>query len=368
MNKVLGVINLMNENQFLKDLTNHRCLASTPFGGRYRLIDFTLSNFINADITQVAVFAKEKYRSIMDHLGSGKEWDLDRHTGGLYILPPVHPAEVMKGDLQQFYDHLEFFERTSANTVIISPGQHVCKIDFNDVIAEHERKKADITVVYKDYEGSPVRKPIYHKCYVDGEGNISDIELYMSARPGDHVCLETYVIDKSLLIELIKKSIENDEYDFLKDVLKANLNNLYVSGYAFEGVMPFIHSIESYHAGNMTLLNPEVMQSFFYDKWDIFTKIKHEAPAKYSKSSKVTQSLIANGCDIKGTVENSIIFRGVKIKKGAVVKNSIVMQKCEIDEGAYVENAIMDKQVKITKEKSVVGNGLPRVVKKTEII
>jgi glucose-1-phosphate adenylyltransferase len=190
----------------------------------------------------------------------------------------------------------------------------------------------------------------------------------MSPRHGDHVCLETYVIDKNLLIDLIKKSVENDEYDFLKDALKANLNNVYVSGYAFDGMLPFIHSIDSFHAANMAFLNPEVMQSFFYDKWDIFTKIKNQAPAKYSLSSHVTHSLIANGCDIQGTVENSIIFRGVKVKKGAVVKNSIIMQKGEIEEAAYVENVISDKQVKITKDKVVIGRDKPKVIKKTTII
>lgn len=368
MDKVLGVVNLMNEPQFLKDLTNQRCLASTPFGGRYRLIDFTLSNLIHADITKVAVFVKEKYRSLMDHLGSGKEWDLDHHSGGLYILPPIHPGDEMKGDLQQFSDHLEFFERSSAKTVIISPGNQVCKMDFNEIVTEHRRKKADITVVYKDYDGDPVRKPIYHKCYVDAAGDISDIELYTSPRPGDHVSLETYVIDKQLLIDLIKKSIENDEYDFLKDALKANLNNIYVTGYEFKGLMPFVHSLDTFHSANMAFLKPEVLQSFFYETWDIYTKVKHEAPAKYTASSRVTGSLIANGCEIEGIVENSIIFRGVKVKEGAVVKNSIIMQKGEIEAGAHLENVIADKQVRITENQVVVGGMQPKVLKKSEVI
>ena len=368
MDSVLGVINLMNENPFLKELTNHRCLASVPFAGRYRLIDFTLSNFIHANISQVAVFAKEKYRSLMDHLGSGKEWDLDRNTGGLYILPPIHPDEKIKGDLQQFYDHIEFFRRSSADTVIITPGHHVCKIDFNHVIKEHRESRADITVIYKEYQGDPVLKPIYHKCLVDANGMISDIELYTSPRCGEAVSIETFVINKQLLISLILQCIENHEYDFLKDIVKSNLHHIKVKGYHFTGDMPFIHSIDSYFSSNMAFLNPKILHSFFYNDWDIYTKVKHEAPVKYGKDANVSNSLLANGCTIEGIVENSIIFRGVNIGKGAVVKNSIIMQKGDIEEGAYVENVVADKQVTITKHSVVVGYDQPKVIHKAKLI
>ncbi|OIK12691.1 glucose-1-phosphate adenylyltransferase subunit GlgD [Bacillus sp. MUM 13] len=368
MDNVLGIINLINEKRYLKELTSYREFAAVPFAGRYRLIDFTLSNFIHAQISQVAVFTKDNTRSIMDHLGSGKEWDLDRRSGGLFILPPVHPDVQIKGDLQEFYNHLEFFERTSADTVIISPGHHVSKIDFNEILEEHKRNNADITVVYKDYDGEPVQKLVYHTCSVDFEDNILDLELFTSPQSGDHVCLETFVIDKAILIDLIKKCVENDEFDLLKDAVKANLNKLCVKGYHFKGEMPFIHSLETFHQSNMEFLNPEKIRSYFYDSWDVYTKVKHEAPAKYSNTSSVSHSLIANGCDIEGTVENSIIFRGVKVKKGAYVKNSIIMQKGEIEEGAHVENVITDKQVRITKDKMLIGESQPRVVKKAETI
>ncbi|SDM58819.1 glucose-1-phosphate adenylyltransferase [Psychrobacillus sp. OK028] len=368
MKNVLGVINLVNERPILKELTHHRCLASIPFGGRYRMIDFTMSNFMNVSISKVAIFTKDKYRSLMDHLGSGKEWDLDHRSQGLFILPSIHPDEKIKGDLQQFYDHLEFFQRATADTVIIAPGHHICKIDFNDVIKEHESSEADITVLYKDYDGVQVKRPIYHQCSLDTNGEVRDINLYMSPKIGDHVCLETYVIKKQLLIELIKNCIEYDEYDFLKDIVKANLTNLKVRGYQFTGYMPFIHSLETYHASNMEFLNPEILQTFFYDSWEVFTKIKHEAPAEFTNSSKVSNSLIANGCIIEGTVENSIIFRGVKVKKGAVVKNSIIMQKGDIEEGAHVENVITDKQVIITRDQIITARNKPMVIRKEEVV
>jgi glucose-1-phosphate adenylyltransferase len=368
MENVMGVVNLINEKPFLKELTQHRGLASVPFAGRYRLIDFTLSNFVHANITKVAVFTKEKYRSVMDHIGSGKEWDLDRSIGGLFFLPPIHPDEKMQGDLQQFYDHLELFRRSSEDTVLISPGHHVCKMDYNEIVDYHRKSGADITMVYKDYEGKPVEKLVYHTCQVDENENITDIGLYTSPKEGDHVSLETFVIDKQLLIDLILQCRANDEYDFLKDALKAHLNTFKVKGFHFKGRLPFIHSVESYYESNMEFLNPEVLRSAFNEKWNVYTKKKHEAPAKYSASSSVSNSLVANGCDIQGIVENSIIFRGVKVKKGAVVKNSIIMQKGEIEEGAYVENVITDKQVKITKDKMIIGHSQPEVIRKEEII
>lgn len=368
MRNVLGVINLVNERPILKELTHHRCLASVPFGGRYRMIDFTMSNFMNVSVSKVAIFTKDKYRSLMDHLGSGKEWDLDHRSQGLFILPSIHPDEKIKGDIQQFYDHLEFFQRATADTVIIAPGHHICKIDFNEVIKEHENNEADITVLYKDFDGKPVNRPLYHQLSVDSNGVVRDINLYTSPGKGDHICLETYVIKKQLLIDLIKNCIEYEEYDFLKDVVKANLKELNVLGYHFTGHMPFIHSLETYHTSSMEFLNPEILRNYFYDSWEVYTKIKHEAPAEYAMSSNVSNSLIANGCIIEGTVENSIIFRGVKVRKGAVVKNSIIMQKGDIEEGAQVENIITDKQVIITKGQTITARKKPTVIKKEEVV
>lgn len=368
MDNVLGIINLINEKQYLKELTAHRNVASVPFAGRYRLIDFTMSNFIHSNISLVGVFPKERYLSVMDHLGSGKEWNMDRRTGGLYILPPVHPYESVMGDMKQFHDHLSFFKRANADTVIITPGHHVCKMDYTEIVDFHRNSGADITVVYKDFSDGVVEKPIYHKCQVNEEGNISDISLYNVPKQGDHISLETYVISKSLLVDLIQKCVANEEYDFLKDAVKANLHQLHVKGFHFTGELPFIHSIESFHASNMKFLNPTVLQSFFKEDWSIFTKINNEAPAKYCANSKVSNSLIANGCDIEGTVENSILFRGVKVGKGAVIKNSIIMQKGVIEEGALVENIITDKEVIITKDQVVVGKQKPKVIKKAEVI
>lgn len=369
MTNVLGVINLINEKPILKELTLHRCLASVPFGGRYRFIDFVLSNFIHAEISQVAVFTKDNGRSVLDHLGSGKEWDLDRHNGGLFILPSVSDDAKLRGDIQGFYDHREFFERTSADLVIISPGHQVSKLDVAALLEFHEKTQADITIVYREYDGDPIQKPNYHQVTVDKKGNILDIDMFTAPQKGDCVCLETYVLPKSLLMDLIQTCYENGEVDFLKDAIKANVHKYNIKAFNHKGNMIFIHSMNSFHAANMALLNPDTIRAFFYEDWEVYTKIKHEPPTKYGQAARVTNSFIANGCDIEGTVENSIIFRGVKIKKGAVVKNSIVMQKTEVEDDAVLENVIADKQVAVTQHKVVVGTpSHPKVLRKKEII
>lgn len=368
MENVLGIINLINETHYLKGLTAHRNVASVPFAGRYRLIDFTLSNFKNAGITLVGVFPKERYLSVRDHLVAGKEWNMDRRNGGIYILLPINPYESVVGDIKQFHDHKGFFQRANADTVIITPGHHVCKMDYNEIIDFHQQSGADVTFVFKDFPNSAVEKPIYHTCLMNNEGKVTDINLYHIPHEGDHVSLETYVIRKSTFIDLISKCAFHDEYDFLKDAIKANLHHLKVKGFHFTGDLPFIHSIKSFHASNMIFLNPNVQKNFLSEDWSISTKVKYEAPAKYSKTANVYNSFIANGCNIEGTVENSILFRGVKVRKGAVVKNSIIMEKGEIEEGAFVENVITDKEVKISNEKVVIGKRQPIVINKALII
>ncbi len=368
MKQVMGVINLGYEKEFLKEVTNHRCLSSVPFGGRYRLIDFALSNMVNAGIFNVAVFTRRKYRALLDHLGSGKEWDLDRQRDGLFILPPTDTAGEYKGDIQHFNENLAYFKRSTADYVIVTTGNLVWNIDYNEVFAHHIRTSADITMIYKGYDGDTIDEPIYHTIEMNSNGRVEGIVLETFPVHGDNVFLDTYVIKKSLLVELISSGGDNDRYDSLNDSIKDHLEKLNVQSFRFEGYMPFIHSIQSYFNHNMDLLDPMIAQQLFFNKRYIYTKVKHGPPAKYLEASNVTQSLVANGCVIEGTVENSILFRDVIVRKGATVRNSIIMQKGEIGEGAIVENAIFDKDVKISKDCIVIGEIGPIVVSKSTVL
>ncbi|WP_377889096.1 glucose-1-phosphate adenylyltransferase subunit GlgD [Alkalihalobacillus sp. R86527] len=368
MKKVVGVINLVDEKNELSELTSHRSFASVPFAGRYRLIDFSLSSMTNAGINTVAVFTKEKYRSLLDHLGSGKEWDLDRHQGGLFFQPPASEERVTNGDIRSFHENLSFFKRSLSNYVVVTNGKLVWNVDFNQVIEEHEEVGADITLVYKPCDDPYVSGNTYNVLYTNEDNRVERLNLNVEPLPGDDVYLNTFVMKSSLLISIVEESMETGKYKSINEAVASSLDRYHVHGCHFGGYVSFIDNVESYYRYSMELLDPNVTQELFYNKGPIYTKVKHEAPAKYDESSTVANSLIANGCTISGTVENSILFRGIRVGKGAIIRNSIIMQKCEIGEGAVVENVILDKDVSVSPHEKVTSEDEPRVIAKSTVL
>ncbi|WP_273837198.1 glucose-1-phosphate adenylyltransferase subunit GlgD [Guptibacillus sedimenti] len=368
MKKVVGVINLVDEKNTLSELTNHRSFASVPFAGRYRLIDFSLSNLTNAGVNTVAVFTREKYRSLFDHLGSGREWDLDRHQGGLFFQPPADEERRNSGDIHSFYENLSFFKRSLSHYVLVTNGQLVWNVDFDQIIDEHEAENADITVVYKPCDDPYTSGSHYNVLYTNDDERVDRLNLGVEPLPGDNVFLNTFLMKSSLLISLVEDSIESGKHESINEAIAANLDRYHVHAHYFGGYVTFIDSVESYYRYSMEMLDPNVTQELFYNTGPIYTKVKHESPAKYLESSSVSNSLIANGCTISGTVENSILFRGIRVGKGAVIKNSIIMQKCEIGEGAVIENVILDKDVSVSPNEKVISEDQPRVIAKSTVI
>lgn len=347
MKQMMGVLNLVNEPDDLEELTYNRCIASVPFAGRYRLIDFALSNMVNSGIEDVAVFAHKKYRSLMDHLGSGKEWDLDRKRGGLFILPPSidETREMMKGDLYNFYSHRDYFYRSTAPYVLISRSHMICNIDYNEMLQYHIDKQSDITMVYKEISEEEHSK--FRRLETDADGRVNIMEEHTGRSRSTKISMEMYIMKSSLLLDIVDTCLAQGYDYFVRDGIMKNLNKLKVYGYEYKGHLGIINTIQSYYSNSMKLLDPEIWRNLFFDQGLIYTKVKDEPPAKYWDNANVTNSMIANGCIIEGTVENSILFRGVKVRKGAHVKNSIVLQNCEIDMNAHIEKAILDKDVLI---------------------
>ncbi|WCK52696.1 glucose-1-phosphate adenylyltransferase subunit GlgD [Aneurinibacillus sp. Ricciae_BoGa-3] len=370
MDQVMGVINLGNEFNTLNELTKNRCCASIPFGGRYRLIDFVLSNMVNSGIQDVAVFALENYRSLMDHLGTGKEWDLARKRGGLFILPPALDIADggFKGDLQNFVSHLDYFHRGSQKYVLITGSNILCNIDYRQPFLFHQNVGADITVLYKQVQSQVG----YTKCRqmeVRDDGWIESIEECPGTKDTGSVSMEMYIIEKSLLIDIIQSCVSRGKYEFVTDGIIKNLPKLKVYGYEHLGYTAAVHTVRDYYVNSMNLLKPEVWKDLFFQRSLIYTKVKDEPPAKYAASSKVENSLVANGCVIEGTVENSILFRGVTVKKGAYIKDSIVMQHSVIKENARLENVIIDKDVSLTGGRTLFGDtDTPLVIPKRKVM
>lgn len=354
MDRIAGIINLDHEQDVLDELTYFRCSAAVPFAGRYRMIDFTISNMTNSRIGSIAVFARRKYRSLMDHLEQGKAWDLDRKQGGLFILPPDwnDPTDISKGDLQHFHNNIDFITRTLADYIVVSGTQNICNINFRDVLEEHKASGADVTVVYKNVEELYPEHKHSHKLTMDESGRVTDIH---NDQRSTNVYMDMYIMEKNYLYEMIEDCIAHGCSHLFLEGIKAKLPHIHIHGFQYEGSHALINSIESYYRHSTSLLNVVNHEDLFKEEAPIFTKVKNEPPTKYSGGSKVSNTLVANGCVIDGHVEDSILFRGVKVAEGAVIKNSIIMQRCEIDSNAVLENVILDKDCRISDSRTLMG-------------
>ena len=368
-NNVMGVLFASDAESHLNDLTIHRTAASLPFAGRYRLIDFALSNLVHANITNIGIVTRSNYNSLMDHIRMGRDWDLNRKNSGITVFPPFvfnSEHEVYKGKIEALYTLRGFMISSPEEYVVIANSNIAFNLDFEEVANFHEEKGADITVLtYKDEVNQ-------RKILVTSDKNhrITDMRYPVGSDIGKQLCnLNIYFVKKDLLISLIDNAYAHGAYDFEKDILQASLKELYIMEYEVQDYVAVIDRIPTYFKRSMDLLDPAVRDSLFYGHSTILTKVKDSVPAKYKESANVKNSIIADGCVIEGTVENSILFRSVKVGKGAVIKNSIVMEDSIIMENATLDYTITDKDVIIQPNRSLSGyETYPMVVVKGKVI
>jgi glucose-1-phosphate adenylyltransferase len=356
MKRAMGVINLINEVDYLEVLHRNRCVAAVPFGGRYRLIDFILSSMVNSGMSKVAVFTHSKYRALMDHLGSGKEWDLDRKRGGLFVLPPNtdEKEEIARGDLYQFHCQRDYFHRSRQDVVVVTRSHMVCNINLQPAIETHLESGADITMVYKHTVSETTARA--RRIRMDETGRVVEMQDHNGRLSSNDVSMEIFIMTKQFLLDLVETSLAQGYDHFVRDAIMKNLSKLRVVGYHYDGYLGLINTIQSYYRHSMNLLKPEVRRELFNKNGLIYTKIKDEPPSRYLDGSSVQNALIANGCIVEGSVENCILFRGVRVGKGAVIRNSIILQNGEIHSGASIQNSILDKDVKVLEGKTVQGD------------
>ncbi|WP_181438626.1 glucose-1-phosphate adenylyltransferase subunit GlgD [Paenibacillus sambharensis] len=353
--QMMGVINLIQETDALETLTDSRCLATVPFGGRYRMVDFTLSNMVNSGITKVGLFAHTKFRSLMDHVGSGKHWDLHHRQSGLFVLPPVADdmSDLRKGDLFHFYMHRDYFARCHLEHVIICRSHMICNMDLSEVLKAHLEKEADITLVCKRLDEEPAG--LARRVQVDEDGRVTDIQEHFGRLETDIASMEMYVIKKELLLDLVETSLARGQDHLVRDAIMSRLDSLKVQAFFHEGYLGIVNTLPAYFKHNMELLQPSVWRELFFTPGRIYTKVKDEPPTSYLEGAQSVNSLIANGCEIEGTVIGSILFRGVKVGKGAVVRNSIVMQNGIVGPDSTLEHVVLDKEVVIEPGRDIRG-------------
>lgn len=367
--KVLGIVFSNMHDDQMGDLTMVRTMGSVPFGGRYRLVDFALSNMVNAGIRDVGMITKSNYHSLMDHVGSGREWDLARKIGGLTILPPYARAKagMYRGNLDALNGIYAFLASSKAKYVLLCDCDIVANIDYNAMLAAHEESGAGVTILCGRYDVAP-----HH-----GEDLILSIQengflrdAFQSAGVGGEqdVYMNAAIFDRELLLRLTADGVSHGQYS-INGVIseQARSNNVYC--YRCSGWSYHIHNLTEYFAANMALLDEKVRQELFLPERPILTKIRDEAPAKYGLSSSVKNSLVADGCIIEGEVENCILSRGVRIEKGAKVSNCVLMQGTVVQAGAVLKYAIADKNVRVNPGRMLMGHSTyPLAISKNEVV
>ena len=364
--KAAGLIFSNIHDASIPELTKPRTMASIPFGGRYRLIDFALSNMVNSDITTVGLITHNNYQSLLDHIGTGKDWDLARRSGGIRILPPFITSAT-RGDDKLYKTRLEaligvkdYVENCGADHVIISDCNMICNIDFSDALDNHIANNADVTIITKLVNTHELKFPLdkYIKIVDYNEnGEIVDYVAYDKQQGELHINTNMMIIKRSYLLDLIDEADSRGYDSFSRDVIIKNLGKHRFFAFEYDGYFNYIDSMQKYFFCSMKMLDTQKRRLVFHVKnRPVYTKVRNSAPTRYTENAKVTNSIIADGCVIDGVVENSILFRGVRVGKGTVVKNSILMQNTYTGDDIYLNCVVTDKDVTIKDGKMLSGH------------
>ena len=355
-NDVLGIVFGNAYVNDLQSLTSHRAMASVPFGGKYRLVDFNLSNMTNSGITNIGIIVNKNFFSLMDHVGSGKSWHLSRKNGGVHLLPPFIQSGENLGDslVESLYSVRRFLRDATEEYVLLSECGFVANVDYSKMIQAHIEKNADFTLLYVNGLESKSRQ----NALTFTTGTDERIEEFMvepSAKADRNVAVGAILTNRKFLLELVQECINKNQLNYKRNVFQDNVRKYRFFGFKFEGYYSLIGSVNEYFNANMDLLKKENQKELFNSKCPIFTKVRDDMPSRYGLDSSVKNSLIAQGCIIEGEVENSIIAKGVRIGKGTKVSNCIIMQDTKIGEGATLNYVISDKDVVIKDGRALCG-------------
>ena len=362
----------------IPEMTAERTMASIPFGGRYRLVDFALSNMVNAGIDKVGIITHNNYRSLMDHIGNGKDWDLARRSGGVRILPPYVSAsdspiggKLYTNRLEALMGAIDFINHCDEEVVVLSDCDDICNIDIADVIDYHEAKGADVTFVTKKLNLEGGKAGVHTIIVSDENGNVKEILDSSPITRGEYdVCTNIVVINRTFLVSTLHTAVSYGYNCFYTQALANALSASNYVEYKFDGYYAEVGCLKSYYDANMAILCDCVRGELFAEKdRPVYTKVRNSAPTKYSSDAVVKNSLIADGCVIEGTVENSVLFRGVRVRKGTVVRNSIMLQDSCTGENVSLNCVITDKNVTIRDDVNLSGHEtLPVYISKGKMI
>jgi len=357
----LGIIFPNSYDGLVPELVGERLMASIPFGGRYRMVDFILSSMVNCGIDNISVLVRNNYHSLMDHLGAGREWDLTRKNGGLNIYPPYSEknVKVYSGRVDALASVMDMLKDQKEKYVVMTDTNVAVNFDFKALMKAHAESGADVTMVYTKQElPAGLMKVndatnLYFTLKMDGD-RVNKIYINSKEEGVQNLSMNIYILERELLIDLINTAYVRGYKYFERDILATKVDKLNIQGYEFTGYNARISDMKSYFEENMKLLKDENLDGLFSGN-PIYTKVRDDNPTRYIVGSKAKNVLVADGCVIEGEVENCVLFRGVKVAKGAKVKNCVLMQDTIVGEGANLEYVITDKNVTISAGKELRG-------------
>lgn len=368
----MGIVFANIYDSSLGELTNKRTMASLPYGGRYRQIDFSLSNMTNSGIRHIGIITKHNYQSLMNHIGSGQEWDLDLEEGGLQYLTPfaMGHSGSYRGKLEALNSAMNFLVDSADEYVILVDSGVLCAIDFREVIAQHIKSGADITVVVK--EGiSNGTKQLDLALKMDKKNRVTDVAVDYCAEEQYLASMGIYVISRSLLIREVTQAVAHNHYHFERDLVMNGYaeSSMTINAYIFDGVALFNESTTEFYHNSLALIEKDVRHGLFNTGLTIYTKVRDEVPVYYGERSQIDNCIVADGCTLEGRAKHSILFRGVKLGKDAEIRDCVIMQGTVIGEGADLECVILDKDVTVRPGAVLRGSkDHPLVFKRGEIV
>ena len=372
----LGIIFPNSYDSLVPELVAERLMASIPFAGRYRMVDFILSSMVNSGIDNVSLVVRKNYHSLMDHLGAGREWDLTRKNGGLNIVPPFaqKTVKIYNGRVEALASIIDFLKSQKEKYVVMADTNIAVNFDFGALINAHIASGADVSIAYSQaelpksfIESKDMNGDLYYTLGIQ-DGRVNEIYVNPKWEGQQNFSMNIYITSRELLIDHIYTAFVRGYTYFERDILMPQLDKLNVQGFKYDGYVARITDVKSYFDENMRLLEEENLDALFSGN-PIYTKIRDDNPTRYIGAARAKNVMTSDGCVIEGEVENSILFRGVKVGKGAKVKNCVLMQDTVVEAGASVEYVISDKRVTISADKEVRGTDtFPVYIAKHQVV
>lgn len=358
MASAFGIVNSSGNHIWVEGLQEHRPIGAFSFLGRYRVIDFPISNLSNSGIDRIQVYVRRKPRSITEHIGSGRHYNINSKRGRIQILFSEDQSEnsIYNTDIAAFMENIESIEKMHEEYVVITPNYLIFTQDFNKLLDAHIESGADITLLYHSVDNAKDAFLNSDILNLNKQKGVLSIEKNRGTAKSRSIFLDTYVMKKDLFIQLIKNARNLSSMYSLAQIVSSSCDELDIRGIAHRGYFAAITSLQNYYEANMSLIDYKNATALFNEEWPIYTRTNDSAPTQYIEGASVKHSVVSNGCIIEGTVENSIIGRACTIEKGAVVKNSVILPDTKIGKNAHVENFVVDKHTRIVHENQVIGN------------